>query len=232
MRSLIFHQHNAPAPNNTRHPDPVPPPPGPSCDDADAAPSSRAASRHVSSFPVDDIAPFASSNSLRDAAAAGDDGDGDADMFAAAPATADLAEQRRRQRGGGDAGAYEGGAMLKVPKLRLAAAAGGVRPDVASASRLTEQNISPFNVAFEATRGGGGGGGAPSGRGGDFEDTLTIATVNRYTYGLGPEVGMASAPITPRSGAASESGVGAHRKKQGLFRGLRRKGQKANQQLR
>jgi hypothetical protein len=44
-------------------------------------------------------------------------------------------------------------------------------------------------------------------------------------------VASASAPATPRSGAASDSVMGGHRKK-ALFRGLRRKGQKANQQLR
>lgn len=44
-------------------------------------------------------------------------------------------------------------------------------------------------------------------------------------------VAAASAPVTPRSGA-SDSVMGAHRKKAGLFRGLRRKGQKPNQQLR
>jgi hypothetical protein len=37
--------------------------------------------------------------------------------------------------------------------------------------------------------------------------------------------------VTPRSGV-SDSAMGGARKKPGLFRGLRRKGQKANQQIR
>lgn len=50
----------------------------------------------------------------------------------------------------------------------------------------------------------------------------------------GPQVGMASAsaPATPRSGAASESNVAGHKKKASLFKGLRRKGQRPNQVLR
>ncbi|GBF87427.1 hypothetical protein Rsub_00138 [Raphidocelis subcapitata] len=176
------------------------------------APGARAL-RHLSSFPVDDLAPFASGNSLSDAAAGT----------------------------GGEAGA---GVPPRVPRLKLPAPSGGGRADIASgtdvapplpgpaasASRLTAQNIGPFNAAYEIARSRMGGGA------GETElDALTIATVNRYTYGLG-EMGLASArssqPGTPRSGAASDSAMAAHRKQQGLFRGLRRKGQKANQQLR
>jgi hypothetical protein len=52
------------------------------------------------------------------------------------------------------------------------------------ASRLTAQNISPFNAAYEIARTRVcGGSGEPE------LDALTIATVNRYTYGLG-EVGF------------------------------------------
>jgi hypothetical protein len=49
-------------------------------------------------------------------------------------------------------------------------------------ARLTEQAVHPINAAFEAARGRGGGGGGAA----DEPDALTIATTNRYTYGLGP----------------------------------------------
>ena len=50
------------------------------------------------------------------------------------------------------------------------------------ASRLTEQNVGPFNAAFEAERAKGrrGGGGE------EDHDIITVATTNRSTYGLGP----------------------------------------------
>jgi hypothetical protein len=53
----------------------------------------------------------------------------------------------------------------------------------APAARLTEQLVSPLNAAYEAARGAMGQ--APLAD----ADALTIATVNRYTYGLG-EVGV------------------------------------------
>lgn len=48
------------------------------------------------------------------------------------------------------------------------------------ASRLTEQNVVPFNAAFDAERA------AARGVRSSFEeqDIITVATTNRYTYGL------------------------------------------------
>ena len=219
--------------------------------------------RRVSSFPVDDLAPYASS--VADAPPAMSDVD------AAGAGAAGVAGAAGMGGAGVASGAPRQLLGARPPKLKLSAATAGAgagagtlagsvasRQDVdlsgadiaahrprgaakqqqqqkqpaaagaTAASRLTERNVGSLNAAFEARR--------ARASGADDADALTIVTVNRYTYGLGPEVGLASAsaPPTPRSGAASESGgVGAHRKRQqGLFRGLRRKGETANRAVR
>ncbi|KIY98059.1 hypothetical protein MNEG_9900 [Monoraphidium neglectum] len=106
-----------------------------------------------------------------------------------------------------------------------------------AASWLTEINVRPLNAQYEA---GGAAAGSRAGRGrrGDAHDALTIATTNRYTYALGQAgAGVAgsphgSAPVTPRSEATSDSTMAALRRKKRLFKGLRQKGDKANQMVR
>lgn len=134
-----------------------------------------------------------------------------------------------RERGGRAAASA---ASLAVPGLGGIGGAGGSIGASGGAGR--------FGGLIGRGGGGNGGGGGAGGllfRDGDDDDALTTVTMNRYTYawGLG-ETGMpsASTPATPRSEATSDGalGGGRRRKQQALFKGLRRKGQKPNQQVR
>jgi hypothetical protein len=67
-----------------------------------------------------------------------------------------------------------------LPVQDIATSHGTLPPLAAGpAARLTEQLVSPLNAAYEAARGAAGRGPLAD------VDALTIATVNRYTYGLG-----------------------------------------------